>query len=87
MFYFEYVLIFFLDYTRDLENEIQQLKTINRELRNKFEDLAKETEPPHGRSTPTLSDPGVKSHVKELNDTIGEHIFWFILYFWTILDV
>ncbi|XP_057313690.1 coiled-coil domain-containing protein 57-like [Hydractinia symbiolongicarpus] len=59
------------DYTRDLENEIQQLKTSNRELRNKLEDVAKETKPPHGRSTPTLSDPGVKSHVKELNDTIG----------------
>lgn len=61
-----------------MEAELQKLKSTNRNLMLKLEDATREDKPPlEGifKSNVTLSDPGIKNYVKELNETIGRFVF------------
>ena len=66
-----------LDYVNDMEIEIRNLKSTNRELQNKIDDLSKDSKPPSGKQcVHHTSDQNVNSHVRELNDTIGKFLVY-----------
>ena len=61
-----------------LEKEIRELKTKNRTLVQRVEELSHAAKPPTGHGAAQrelvgkLDDPYIQSHVKELNNTIGK---------------
>ena len=64
------------EYVESLEKEITELKSKNRTLRQRMEEVASKASkpPPYGRSAlpgTQAQDPFIQAHIKELNGAIG----------------
>ena len=64
------------EYVESLEKEIAELKSKNRTLRQRMEEVASKASkpPPYGRSAlpgTQAQDPFIQAHIKELNGAIG----------------
>ena len=66
------------EYVESLEKEITELKSKNRTLRQRMEEVASKASkpPPYGRSAlpgTQAQDPFIQAHIKELNGAVGNN--------------
>ena len=66
------------EYVESLEKEITELKSKNRTLRQRMEEVASKASkpPPYGRSElpgTQAQDPFIQAHIKELNGAVGNN--------------